>query len=380
MENMGAEENKRMKLIEPVVGEDEMALIKEVLDSGFMTEGPKTHEFEEKVSEYVGAKHAIATTSCSTALQLCIDVMGIGPGDEVIVPDFTYPVTADVVRLVGGSPVLVDAEKSTYNIDSLEAEKAITPRTKGLIPVSLFGQPLDMAPLYQLKEEHDLFIIEDAACSLGARFGDWMTGSASDMTCFSFHPRKVITTGEGGMITTNNDDWADQARRRKKFGMEAVGGKYVFTGPGTNFKLSDILGAMGVVQMGKIDDIIEKRIELAKNYDKLLEDEDRLVSPETAPNVRHIYQTYACFIPIEGVRDRLIADLRDSNIETQIGTYSLHVQPSFHDVRRVGKLDVSKSLFENLLALPMAQSMTMEDQQSAVGEITRLLDKYEREA
>lgn len=376
---MEKEKTRRIRLIEPAVGEEELALIKEVIDSGFMTEGPKTHEFEDKVAQYVGARHAIATTSCSTALQVCIDVMDVGPGDEVIVPDFTYPVTADVVRLVGASPILVDVERSTYNIDPQEVAKAITSNTKGIIPVSLFGNPLDMSPLYELKEEHDLFIVEDAACSIGARFGDLKTGSAADMTCFSFHPRKVITTGEGGMITTNDDDYADRALKRKKFGMEVVDGKWVFATPGTNYKLSDILGAMGLVQMGKIDDIIERRRELARNYDRLLEGEDRIISPKAGENVRHIYQTYACYIVPNGARDRLMADLKESNIESQIGTYSLSVQPSFGDVKKIGSLEVSRSLFKNLLAFPMAQTMTNDDQQFVVDEIVRLLDTYQKE-
>jgi dTDP-4-amino-4,6-dideoxygalactose transaminase len=376
---MGLERKKRIKLIEPVVGEEELALIKEVIESGFMTEGPKTHEFEDKVAKYVGARHAIATTSCSTALQVCIDVMKVGKKDEVIVPDFTYPVTADVARLVGASPVLVDVDKDSYNIDPSEVEKAITPNTRGIIPVSLFGNPLDMRPLFELKEEHDLFIVEDAACSLGARFGNLRTGSAADMTCFSFHPRKVITTGEGGMITTDDDECADRARKSKKFGMDVVEGRWVFAKPGTNYKLSDILGAMGSVQMDKIDDIIERRRESAKNYDRLLEGEDRIISPTASENARHIYQTYACYVVPNGARDRLMSDLKESNIESQIGTYSLSVQPSFRDVKRIGGLEVSKSLFENLLALPMAHSMTNDDQRYVVDEITRLLDIYAKE-
>lgn len=371
--------NRRIKLIEPMVGEEELALVREVVESGYMTEGPKTREFEERISRYVGAKHAIATTSCSTALQVCVEVMNVGPGDEVIVPDFTYPVTADVIRLRGGTPILVDVDKDSYNIDSNEIEKAITPTTKGIVPVSLFGNPLNMAPLNELKEKHGLFIIEDAACSLGASFEGGKTGSVSDMTCFSFHPRKVITTGEGGMITTNNDEWADQARMVKKFGMKAVEGRPMFTMAGTNYKLSDILGAVGLAQMDKVEKIIERRIELAGNYDRLLQDDERIISPTVEKGVRHNYQTYATYVTVKGARDRLISDLRDKNIETQIGTYALHLQPSFEEVKRIGSLDVSEMLFKNLLALPMSNSMTPDDQQYVVDEITRLLDVYQKE-
>ncbi|MHA2265668.1 MAG: DegT/DnrJ/EryC1/StrS family aminotransferase, partial [Candidatus Thorarchaeota archaeon] len=244
---------RRIKLIEPVVGDEELSLIREVLESGYMTEGPKAREFEKGFAELVGAKHAVVTTSCSTALQLSVDILGVGPGDEVIVPDFTYPVTADVARLRGASAVLVDVDESTYNIDPDEVRKGITDKTVGIVPVSLFGHPLDMAPLREIAQEHDLFILEDAACSTGARFNSEKTGSMADLTCFSFHPRKVITTGEGGMLTTDDDDLAEKARAMKRFGIRVVDGRPQFMTVGTNYKLSDVLAAIGVKQLEKID-------------------------------------------------------------------------------------------------------------------------------
>ena len=215
---------KTIKLIEPVVGEEELALIREVLESGYMTEGPKTREFESRFAEYVGASHAIATTSCTTAMELCLRVLGIGEGDEVIVPDFTYPATADVVRFVGATPVLVDVSPESYNVHAEHIEPGITSRTKCVMPVSLFGNPIDIEPIEKLKDEHGFSIVEDAACSAGARRGERRTGSMADMTSFSFHPRKVITTGEGGMVTTRSDEYADLANSIKKFGMTAGAG------------------------------------------------------------------------------------------------------------------------------------------------------------
>jgi dTDP-4-amino-4,6-dideoxygalactose transaminase len=367
---------KKIKLIEPMVGDEELSLVKEVLESGYMTEGPKAREFESGFAELVGAKHAITTTSCSTALQICIDAYGVGPGDEVIVPDFTYPVTADVVRLRGGSAVLVDVSESTYNIDSEEVRNALTDKTKGIMPVSLFGHPVDMGPLREIAEENGLFIVEDAACSAGARYGDERTGSMADMTCFSFHPRKVITTGEGGMVTTDDDELAEKAREMKKFGMKVVDGKWQFMTVGTNYKLSDVLAAIGVVQLKKIDTIIGRRRELASIYDGLLRGNELLKRPEAEDGVFHIYQTYATLLTKENCRDRLIKDMAERGIETQIGTYSLHVQPSFSNVRRVGDLKHSTNLFKNLFALPMSNSMTPEDQEFVVNEATRLLESY----
>jgi dTDP-4-amino-4,6-dideoxygalactose transaminase len=311
-------------------------------------------------------------------MELSLRVLGIGKGDEVIVPDFTYPATADVVRFVGATPVLVDVSPESYNVHAEHIEGAITPKTKCIMPVSLFGNPIDIDPIEKLQKEHGFFIVEDAACSAGARRGERRTGSMADMTSFSFHPRKVITTGEGGMVTTSSDEFADLSRSIKMFGMTAVpGGLSNFTRPGTNYKLSDILGAIGVVQLGKIDEIVARRRELASNYDRLLQDVEGVISPPVDEGVRHVYQTYAVRITVDGARDRLLNDLRERNIQTQIGTYSLHVQPSFSDVRRIGSLENSKMLFDNLLALPMSHYMTDEDQETVASTLRELLTKYQ---
>ncbi len=366
----------RIRLIQPVVGEEELALIDEVLKSGHMTEGPKTMEFESKFAEYVGAKHGIATTSCTTAMELSLRVLGIGRGDEVIVPDFTYPATADVVRFVGATPVLVDVSPESYNVDAEHIKEAITPRSKCVMPVSLFGNPIDIEPIEDLVEENDLYVVEDAACSAGARRGQRRTGSMVDLTCFSFHPRKIITTGEGGMVTTDSDELAELARSIKKFGMTAgAGGISTFARAGSNFKLSDVLGAIGVVQMSKIDEIISRRQELAGNYDELLDRVSGVVPPKVDDGVRHVYQTYAARITVEKVRDRLISDLEKKNIETQIGTYSLHMQPSFSPVPKSGDLETARMLFENLLAFPLSHYMTEEDQEFVVTSFKELLEK-----
>ncbi|UCD93171.1 MAG: DegT/DnrJ/EryC1/StrS aminotransferase family protein, partial [Methanobacteriota archaeon] len=368
----------RIKLIQPLVGEEELALIDEVLKSGYMTEGPKTKEFESKFAEYVGAGHGIATTSCTTAMDLSLRALGIGKGHEVIVPDFTYPATADVVRFVGATPILVDVDPESYNITAEHIREAYTPQTRCVMPVSLFGNPIDIEPIEDLAEEKELYLIEDAACSAGARRGQRRTGSMVDLTSFSFHPRKVITTGEGGMITTNSNELAELARSIKKFGMTAgAGGVSNFARAGTNYKLSDVLGAIGVVQLSKIDEIISKRIELANNYDKLLQDAKGIIPPKVDEGVRHVYQTYAVSITVDGARDRLIGDLRERNIESQIGTYSLHVQPSFAEVARIGNLETSEMLYKNLLALPLSHYMTSEDQERVVSTLDELLGKYQ---
>lgn len=369
-------EEMEFRLIKPVVGEEEVRAIRKVLESGWLAEGSMTKEFENRLAQFTGAKHAIATTNCTTALELALRALHIKHGDEVIVPDFTHPATADVVSWVGAQPVLVDVDFASYNVNIDEVEGAISKKTKCLMPVSWGGNPLNFELLNELREKYGLYIVEDAACSLGSEFAGKKTGAMADMTCFSFHARKLITTGEGGMITTENEELAEEIRLLKKFGMKSTGKKDEFVKIGTNYKLCDILGALGVVQMQKIDKIIDRRIELANNYSELLEDIDFVRPPIRDPKAKHVYQTYAAYLEIEEIRDKVIQDLRKESIETQIGTYSLHLQKAFENAKTVGNLNVAEKLYKNLLALPMSHSMTLEDQEHVVQEIHKLVETY----
>lgn len=365
----------KIRLIEPVVGEEELQAIRKVLESGWLTEGPVTREFEAKFAEFVGARYAIATTNCTVALELALRALNIAHGDEVIVPDFTHPATGDIVSWVGADPVLVDVDISSYNLDAREVEKAISEKTKCIIPVSWGGNPLNMEPLNGLKEEYELYIVEDAACSLGSEYDGRKTGTMTDITCFSFHPRKVITTGEGGMITTDDKEFAEEIRSLKKFGVKSTNNGSKFVKFGTNYKLSDVLSAIGVKQIEKANKIIEKRIEFATNYNRLLDEIDFIRPPTKDDKAKHVYQTYAAYIEIEETRDKIIRDLRTENIETQIGTYALHLQPAFRSTKKIGNLARSEKLYRNLIALPMSHSMTLADQEHVVKEIEKLLIK-----
>jgi dTDP-4-amino-4,6-dideoxygalactose transaminase len=362
---------EKIKLIEPVIGKEEIANVNSVLRSGWLTEGPKTEELEERIKQYVGVNYAVATTSCTTAIELALRALEIGPGDEVIVPDFTHPATGNMVRWVGATPVLVDVDLFSYNIDFKEVEKAITKKTRCILPVSWGGNPLEIKPLDEIKEKRGLRIVEDAACSLGAEYDGKKTGTTADMTCLSFHPRKIITTGEGGMVVTDDPVYAGRISRLKKFGMETTDGEITFTGDGTNYKLSDVLAAIGLAQMDKIDVIIKRRIELAKYYTDLLAKVDSVRPPEEKKNAKHTYQTYAIYIEKEGTRDKIIENLRKKNIETQIGTYALHLQPSYRQAKKVGELERTEKLYRNLLTLPMCHSMTKADQEYVVSELQK---------
>jgi dTDP-4-amino-4,6-dideoxygalactose transaminase len=303
-------------------------------------------------------------------------VLDIGPGDEVLVPDFTYPATADVVLLVGAEPILIDVDVETYNIDTQNLEESITEKTKCIMPVSLFGNPVDMKPLWELQEKYNFHIVEDSACSAGASIDGKKVGTLADLSCFSFHPRKVITTGEGGMITTNNDEYAERARQLKKFGLRATPDGARFMSYGTNYKLSNVLGAIGLAQLTKIDQIIENRIQLAGEYTKLLSEVNNVVPPKVKDTVRHTYQSYTLRLEKEGIRDKILADMRAKGIECQIGTYSLSLEPAFKNTKRIGDLEISHKLFHNLLTLPMHHELTQDDQVYVVETLKELIDKY----
>jgi dTDP-4-amino-4,6-dideoxygalactose transaminase len=356
-------------LIKPVVGDEELANVEAVLESGYMTQGPYADEMEETFASMVEAEHAITVTSCTTGMELALEALGIGAGDEVIVPDFTHPATGNVVERVGASPVLVDVDRQTYNIDPDAVAEAVTDDTAALLPVAWGGQPLDHEPFHAIAEEHDLEIVEDAACSADASFEGQPVGSQFDASVFSFHPRKVLTTGEGGMITTDDAELAREIRSIKNFGTDPMGERHgFFKANATNYRFSDILAAVGVAQLQKADEIIGKRREIAARYDELLADVDGITTPKVIDGGEHNYQCYCAYIEAgdTDLRDELIDALADEEIETQIGTYALHHTDAFGDAKQHGSLSTSTALHHNLLTLPVSHSMTESDQHRVV--------------
>lgn len=362
----------KIPLIKPFITDDIKKRVLDVLDSGYLTEGPVTHEFERVFVKYIGAKNAIAVTSCTTGLEIALRAIGIGPGDEVIVPDYTYPATASVVPIVGAKVVIVDITRSSMLIDYDAIEKSITPRTKAIIPVSIFGNPLDYQRLNLLKRKYNLFIIEDAACSIGAKYKGEKVGNQADISVFSLHPRKFITTGEGGIITTNNDNWAEWMNSYKHFGMDMSGQSregVQFNIIGTNYKLSNIQAAVGLGQLEQIDKLLSKRIELANNYLRLLKDISGIQIPETLANGQHSYQSFCVFVEN---RDEIMAIMKEKGIEVQIGTYSLHMHKAFNNhplVELKGDMNNSRWCFDHTLTLPLFNDLRAEEQKIIIKEL-----------
>ena len=368
---MGEDSGRKIPLMRPRLSEAVRQRVQGVLESGHWTEGPLTRELESRMRDYVGCGHAIAVTSCTTGLEIALRALGVGPGDEVIVPDYTYPATAAVVRIVGASLVIVDVDPATMLVDYDALEEAVTPRTKALIPVSLFGNPLDHARLAGIEERHGVHVVEDAACSIGAALGDRRVGDLADISVFSLHPRKFITTGEGGIVTTNDPALADWMRSYKHFGGGYRDGvpTGVFERIGTNYKLSDIQAAVGVAQMEEIDALLERRIELSERYLKLLSGCGAVTPQETTPGGLHSRQSFCIRVP---ERDRVMAELRADGVEVQIGSYALHGQPAFAEGECCswrGSLAGSQACFDEALVLPLYHDMEPATQERVVAEL-----------
>lgn len=359
-------------LIKPDAGEEEASAVKRVFETGFLAQGPTTKRFEQEFAEKIGVKHASATTSCTAALQLAVASLGIGGGEEVIIPSFTFPASANAVAREGAKPVFCDIDLGSYNIDASKVEELITERTTAVMPVHLFGQSVDMDPLMALAEKHGLRVIEDAACAVGTLYKEKHVGGFGDFGCFSFHPRKVLTTGEGGMITTNDDSLSEIASSLKDHGKTFREGKMLFGRRGFNYRLSDVLAAIGLTQLNKLDSTIKRRQELAGRYTELLEDVEDVVPPAQTPYGNHTFQSYVLLIEKKGVRDKIIALLKEKGIETQIGTYAVHLQPAYSNEKTF--LPNSEHAFQNTLTLPLYTQMTETEQETVVTELKNALE------
>ena len=352
--------SRMIRLTKPEIGKEEIREVGKVLRSGFLVQDENVEKFESTVSEYLGVEYAVAVSSGTAALHLSLISLGIKQGDEVIIPDFTFPATGNVVALVGAKPILVDIDLMTYNIDATRIEEKITPRTKAIVPVHEFGQSADMDPILDIAKKHNLFVIEDAACALGAEYKARKCGTLGNVGCFSFHPRKTVTTGEGGVVVTNSPDIAVKIKILRNHGITKKDGIYLFTLPGFNYRMTDFQGALGWIQMRKLDEIIVRRGRIAAIYDSILRDNDLLRVPLVASDNKHIYQSYVVLIDNNIDRNALINILRKNGIETTIGTYALHCQPYYQENYgyKQGDLDNSYTAYKQCLCLPMYSMMS----------------------
>ncbi len=341
-----------IRLGRPDVGAEELAAVAAVLESGQLTMGPLVDELERLVAEACEVPHAVAVSSGTAALHLAVLALGIGPGDEVIVPAYTFPATANVVALAGARPVLVDVDPATMNLDLAKLPGALTPRTKAVLAVHLFGRPLDWEALESAVPE-GVALLEDAAGALGARYRGRACGSLGAAGCLSFHPRKTVTTGEGGAVTTADAGLADAVRRGRHHGIEAHGGAVDIAVPGTNYRLSDILCAVGIPQLRRLPELLAARRRAAAGYTERLA--DAVLTPSADPADEHGWQAYVVQLDR---RDEALAGLRAHGIEAQIGTYALHHLSAYREQVPFPGAD---DAFARALALPFHTFLSDDD-------------------
>ena len=334
---------QNIPITKPFFGAEEEAAILAPLRSGWVVQGPFVRQFEEKFSAFTESRFSIATSSCTTALHIAVAALGLKPGDEVIVPAFTWISTANVVEYMGAKPVFCDIDLSTFNIDVGQIEGLITPRTVGIIPVHLFGLCAEMQLIQEVAQKHNLWVVEDAACAFGAQYHGKYAGTFGEMGCFSFHPRKSITTGEGGMITTQREDFDQLARVLRDHGasrsdLSRHTGKAGFllseyNHLGYNYRMTDIQGALGCAQMDRAAWILETRSQRARHYNQLLAEVEWLETPIVPDGFVHGYQAYVCLFRPEDPtldnadrlyqrRNELMTHLETKGIATRQGTHA----------------------------------------------------------
>ena len=331
----------------PHLAGGEQAAVAEAIASGWISQGPRVREFEQAFAARVGAAEAVATTSCTTALALALHVRGVGPGDEVIVPSLSFIATANAVWHCGAEPVFADIDPLTYNLDPAAAEGAITPRTKAIMPVHQVGLPADMDAFFELGERHGLEIVEDAACAIGATYKGNPIGSLKSPACFSLHPRKVITTGEGGMIAVQDHETAERLRRLRAHGMDMsdlarhnARDVVVESYPerGWNSRMTDMQAAMGLCQLEALDWILERRRLLAERYTAALEQIPQLQAPYDPPYAQRTWQSYCVRVapsaPIG--RNELMRQLLTDGIATRRGVMAIHRETAYAPPRHAG--------------------------------------------
>lgn len=349
----------------PSFGPEEVRAVARVLESGWVSDGPVVRQFEDAFARYLGMKHCIAVSSGTAALHLTLMALDIGPGDEVLVPDFTFPATGHAVFYVGAKPRLVDIDSRTLNIDCSLLRGQNRRNVRAVVPVHLAGNPADMDALREISREHDWVLIEDAAQALGAEFRGQKVGTFGRASCFSFHGRKLITTGEGGAIVTNDSSLAQRLRILRSHGMSSHAWKRFtsaqhavpsFVELGYNFRISDIQAAVGLCQIEKLDRIIQRRKEIARIYRDELATLKGAVLPDEQARGTNVYFAFLLLLQPGISRSRVMADLQRDGIGTVLGSYALCVQGTFRHLRQ--RCPRSIRAFHRAMAIPLYGGMT----------------------
>jgi len=372
----------------PLIEKDEIGEVVKTLRSGWLSTGPKVERFEKLFREYVGSKHACALNSCSAGLHLSLLVAGVNQGDEVITTPFTFAATANAIIHVGAKPVFIDIEIDTMNINPDLIERKITSRTKAIIPVHFAGRPCNMNKIMAIARKHKLVVIEDAAHAIGAEYHGKKIGSIGDLTCFSFYANKNITTGEGGMVTTNNDEWQRRIRMLSFHGINKGPWQryseddlqhYTVDFPGYKYNMMDLQAAIGIHQLRKIEKFLKRREEIWSIYDEAFKNLPVNTPVHVKPNIRHARHLYTLILDIKKIkmsRDRLRKALHEENIGTGVHFVSIHLHPYYQKAfsYKRGNFPNAEYISDRTISLPLSPSLSDKDLQDVVSSVKKVLN------
>ncbi|QMU27455.1 DegT/DnrJ/EryC1/StrS family aminotransferase [Adhaeribacter radiodurans] len=358
-------------IAKPYLTEEEAQAAYDTILTGWITQGPKVQEFEEKFAAHTGAKYAVAVSNCTTALHLSMIVAGIGQGDEVICPSMSYIATANAIKYVGAIPVFAEVQPNTYNLDPVDVERRITNRTKAILVVHQIGMPADIDAFKKICKKHSLKLIEDAACAAGSAYKGKKIGSHSELVCFSFHPRKVISTGDGGMVTTNREDYYNRLKLLRQHGMSVndrvrhEANKVIFEDHvevGYNYRMTDIQASVGIKQLEKLDWIVEERRKIATTYNKAFKNIKSIRLPLEEDGYFSNYQSYSIYLKNSSsiARNTLMQTLLDKGVTSRRGIMTTHRESAYKDYKAHTKLPISEDLQDNSILLPLYIPMSEE--------------------
>jgi len=381
----------------PSIGPEETREVLDCLASGWLTTGPRTQQFEKDFAAYCHAEHAVAVSSCTAAMHLTLVALGIGPGDEVIVPTYTFASTGHAALYVGARPVLVDSDPATFNMDPAAVEAAVTPRTRAIMPVHYAGLPCDMAALDAIAARHGLAVVEDAAHAAGAAVGEARIGSRPNPACFSFYSTKNMTTAEGGMITLADGAMAERMRVLAMYGISDArriwanryGGKgappaswvYDVQVLGFKYNMTDIQAALGIHQLRKLDGFIDRRAHFAAMYSAGFRDLEAVLVPRSADRLRHAWHLFSILLRPERLaidRDRFMEELKEENVGASVLFRPLHLHTLYQDRLgyRDGSFPVAEDLYRRTLSLPMSPRMSDDDVLDAIAAVRRIVARH----
>lgn len=372
----------RINVMQPWLGEAEIEAVTEVLRSGWVAQGPRVKAFEEAFAAHQQAQHAVAVSSCTTGLHLALVVAGVRPGDEVIIPSFSFIATTNAVRYVGATPVFADVELETGNVSQATIKAVLTPNTKAVIAVDQGGVPVDLDPIRALCDPLQITVVEDAACGAGSTYHGRPVAAGAEVAAWSFHPRKILTTGEGGMLTTSRADWAGRARTLREHAMtisaadrhgSVLAPAESYSEVGFNYRMTDLQAAVGIVQLQRLDEVVARRRELAARYGDAIASIAGLRAVADPDYGTCNFQSYWVEVlpeyPLD--RDGLLAALAEHEISGRRGIMAAHRQPPYAHLVQPGELPVTERLNDNTLILPLFHQLRHDDQDRVIKVLAR---------